>query len=226
MVTLVGAKETIGDGVAIQRVSQRRPRATDFRVVQGALNADGVGNLLSGITRTLPNTTYSTSISLAEVTGIGARRVGVIFVAVAFLPKFTALLIAIPAPVAAAYITVLIGMLFVQGMKIVIQDGVDHRKAVVVGLSFWIGTGFQNAWIFPDLLGDGFLGVLLGNGMTSGALVAVILMVLIELTYPRRRRLEVALDSDALPSLTEFLRGFASRAGWNRRLNRATGPCG
>ena len=219
VVTLVGAKETIGDGVAIQRVSQRRPRATDFRVVQGALNADGVGNLLSGITGTLPNTTYSTSISLAEVTGIGARRVGVvigvIFVAVAFLPKFPALLIAIPAPVAAAYIIVLIGMLFVQGMKIVIQDGVDHRKAVVVGLSFWIGTGFQNAWIFPDLLGDGFLGVLLGNGMTSGALVAVILMVLIELTSPRRRRLEVALDSDALPSLTEFLRGFASRAGWN-----------
>ena len=102
------------------------------------------------------------------------------------MPKFTALLIAIPAPVAAAYITVLIGMLFVQGMKIVIQDGVDHRKAVVVGLSFWIGTGFQNAWIIPDLLGDGFLGVLLGNGMTSGAIVAVILMVLIELTSPRR----------------------------------------
>ena len=219
VVTLVGAIETIGDGVAIQRVSQRRPRATDFRVVQGALNADGVGNLLSGIMGTLPNTTYSTSISLAEVTGIGARRVGVvigvIFVAVAFLPKFMALLIAIPAPVAAAYIIVLIGMLFVQGMKIVIQDGVDHRKAVVVGLAFWIGMGFQNAWIFPDLLGDGFLGVLLGNGMTSGALVAVLLMVFIELTSPRRRRLEVTLDSDALPSLTEFLRGFASRAGWN-----------
>ena len=43
MVTLVGAIETIGDGVAIQRVSRRAPRATDFRVVQGALNADGVG---------------------------------------------------------------------------------------------------------------------------------------------------------------------------------------
>ncbi len=219
VVTMVGAIETIGDGVAIQRVSQRRPRATDFRVVQGALNADGVGNLLSGLAGTLPNTTYSTSISLAEVTGIGARRVGVVigvvFVAVAFLPKFAALLIAIPAPVAAAYIFILIGMLFVQGMKIVIQDGVDHRKAVVVGLSFWIGTGFQNGWIFPDLLGDGFLSVLLGNGMTSGAIVAVILMALIELTSPRRRRLAVTLDSDALPSLNEFLRGFASRSGWN-----------
>ena len=119
VVTLVGAIETVGDGVAIQRVSQRRPRATDFRVVQGALNADGMGNLLSGLGGTLPNTTYSSSIALAEVTGISARRVGVIigiiFVVIAFFPKFSALMIAIPAPVAAAYITVLIGMLFVQG---------------------------------------------------------------------------------------------------------------
>ena len=219
VVTLVGAIETIGDGVAIQRVSQRKPRATDFRVVQGALNADGMGNLLSGIGGTLPNTTYSSSISLAEVTGIGARRVGIIigliFLAVAFFPKFTALIIAIPPPVAAAYITVLIGMLFLQGMKIVIQDGVDHRKAVIAGLSFWIGTGFQNGWIFPDLLGEGFLGVLLGTGMTSGAIVAVVMMLFLEMTGPRRKRLRVPLDMDALPQLKDFLGGLASTAGWS-----------
>ena len=219
VVTLVGAIETIGDGVAIQRVSQRSPRATDFRVVQGALNADGVGNLLSGLLGTLPNTTYSSSISLAELTGVAARRVGVvigvIFIIVAFFPKFTALPIAIPTSVAAAYITVFIGVLFVQGMKIVIQDGVDHRKAAVVGLSFWIGTGFQNQWIFADQLGDGFVGALLGNGMTSGAIVAIVMVVFIELTGPRRRRLETSLDMDALPKLSEFLRGFASRSGWS-----------
>ena len=195
VVTLVGAIETIGDGVAIQRVSRRRAKATDFRVVQGALNADGVGNLLSGLAGTLPNTTYSSSVSLAEITGIGARRVGVVIglaiLALAFLPKIAALLIAIPPPVAAAYITVLLGLLFVQGMKVVIQDGVDHRKAAVAGLAFWIGVGFQNEWIFPDLLGEGFLAVLLGNGMTSGAIVAVIMMLIIELAGPRRRRLRL-----------------------------------
>ena len=124
MVTLVGAIETIGDGVAIQRVSRRRPQATNYRVVQGALNADGLGNFLSGIAGTLPNTTYSTSISLAEVTGIAARRVGIvvgaIFIVLAFFPKATALLIAIPAPVPAAYVGVLIALLFVQGMRIII----------------------------------------------------------------------------------------------------------
>ena len=203
VVTLVGAIETIGDGVAIQRVSQRRPRATDFRVVQGALNADSVGNLLSGIAGTLPNTTYSTSISLAEITGIASRRVGVaigvIIVALAFLPKVAALLMAIPAPVAAAYLAVLLGLLFVQGMRIVIQDGIDHRKAIVVGVSFWVGLGFQIKSIFPDQLGEGFFGILLGNGMTSGAIVAVIMVAFMELTAQRRRRLQVAFGMDALP---------------------------
>jgi len=217
--TIVGAIETIGDGVAIQSLSRRKPRATDYQAVQGALNADGLGNLLSGLAGTLPNTTYSSSISLAEVTGIGARRVGIIigaiFVVVAFFPKVAALLIAIPPPVAAAYLTVLLALLFVQGMKIIIQDGVDHRKAAVAGVAFWVGVGFQNQWIFPDLLGEGFWSVLLGNGMTSGALVAVIMMVFMELTSPRRRRLRVPLDSKALPKLSEFLSGFASRAGWD-----------
>ena len=219
MVTIVGAIETIGDSVAIQRVSRRRPRATDFRVVQGSLNSDGVGNLLSGLLGTLPNTTYSSSIPLTEVTGIAARRVGVvigaIFVALAFLPKVAAVLIAIPAPVAAAYIAFLIGILFVQGMRIVVQGGVNHRTAAIVGLSFWIGAGFQSQLIFPNLLGDGFIGVLLGNGMTSGAVVAIIMMVFMELTSPRRRRLQVALGMDALPQVDEFLRGFATKHGWN-----------
>ena len=215
---MVGAIETVGDGVAIQRVSQRQQQATDFRVVQGALNADGVGNLLSGILGTLPNTTYSSSVSLAEITGIGARSVGVVigvlFFVLAFFPKVTAILITIPGPVAGAYVTVLLGLLFVQGMKIVIQDGVDYRKAAVAGVSFWVGTGFQNQWIYPDLLGEGFLAVLLGNGMTSGAIVAIAMMVFMELTTPRRRRLQLPLDEDTLPKLTEFLRTFASRSGW------------
>ena len=140
--------------------------------------------------------------------------IGVIFIALAFFPKVAALLIAIPGPVAAAYLIVLLGLLFVQGMKIIIQDGVDHRKAIVVGVAFWVGVGFQNQVIFPDLLGGGFLGVLLGNGMTAGAVVAVVMMLFMELTGPRRRRLEVALDIEALPSIDQFLRRFASKAGW------------
>ena len=217
-VTLVGAIETIGDSVAIQRVSWRTPRAIDFRTVQGAVNADGLGNLLSGLASTVPNTTYSSSIPLTELTGVAARNVGVslglIFVALAFLPKVAALILAIPSPVVAAYLMVLMGMLFVQGMKIVMQDGLDYRKGVVVGIAFWLGSGFQNQAIFADQLGEQW-GALLGNGMTTGGLAVLVLTLFTELTGPRRHRLEMDLDITALPKIDGFLRELAARFGWN-----------
>ena len=222
VVTIVGAVETVGDGIAIQRVSRRRPRATDFRTVQGALNADGVGNLLSGLLGTLPNTTYSSSIAIAEMTGVAARRVGVVIgavlLALAFLPKLTAILIAIPPAVAAAYIVVLLGLLFVQGMQLVLRDGLDHRTAAVAGVSFWLGVAFQNGWIFPGLIEGGFAEVLLGNGMAAGTLVAVLMTAFIQAMGPRRRRLRVPLDGEALGRLTEFLGAVAT----HQRRDRAS----
>ena len=217
-VTLIGATETIGDSIAIQRVAWRKPRAVDFRAVQGAVAADGAGNLLSGIAGTVPNTTYSTSIAITELTGVAARSVGVwigiVFMTAAFLPKASALLLAIPNPVVAAYIMVLLALLFVLGMRIVMQGGMDYRKATVAGTAFWIGVGFQDRAIFTDSLGE-WWGELLGNGMTAGGLTAILLTLFMELTGPRRKRIETTLTVEALPEVMEFLREFASRRGWS-----------
>ena len=217
-VTLVGAIETIGDSIAIQKVSWRTSRAPDFRAVQGAVTADGVGNLLSGIAGTVPNTTYSSSVSITELTGVAARGVGVcigiVFVVASFIPKVSALLLAIPNPVVGAYVTVLLALLFVVGMRIIVQDGVDYRKAMIAGVAFWIGVGFQNQAIFADYLGE-WWGALLGNGMTAGGLTAIFLTLFMELTAPRRQRIETALAVEALPEIVAFLEQFAARRGWD-----------
>lgn len=219
MVTAVGAIETLGDGVAIQRVSRRNPPAPDFRVAQGAINADGMGNLLSGLAGTVPNTTYSTSIAMVEITGVAARRVGVVigitFIVFAFFPKVSAILVAIPSPVAGAYMTVLLGLLFVQGMKIVINDGVDHRKAAIIGLAFWAGVGFTNGQIFSESLGDGFVSLLLENGMTAGAMVALVMVLFIELTSRRRKRLRLEAGAAGFTQLRDFLDDFARDSKWS-----------
>lgn len=216
-VTLVGAIETIGDSVAIQNVSWRRPRATDYRVVQGAVAADGVGNLLSGLAATVPNTTYSSSVSVTEVTGVAARRVGVfigcIFIVLAFSPKATAVLLAIPGPVIGAYGLVLMAILFIVGMRIATKDGLDLRQGVVVGVSFWIGAGFQANAIFPDLWSERMTS-LLGNGMTAGGFTALALSAFFEITRSRRRRIAVALDMDSLPELKDFLSSYAAKQRW------------
>ena len=130
----------------------------------------------------------------------------------AFQPKLISLFLAIPDPVIGAYLLVILGVLFVLGMQVVIQDGVDYRKAVLVGVSFWVGAGFQNGLLFSEYLND-WLRDLLGNGMTAGGLTAILLTLLFNLTGPRRRRMETELDMGALDRVKEFLDGFAAARG-------------
>ena len=216
-VTLVGAIETIGDAVAVQRVSWRKDRATDFRGVQGAVMADGLGNLLSGLLATVPNTTYSSSVAIVEITGVAARRVGVAigvgFCALALLPKLVAVILSVPDAIIGTYLIVLISILFVLGMRIVVADGMNYRKAAIVGVSFWVGYGFQSGGLFIDQMSP-FFAEMLGNGMTSGGLTALALSVFVELAGPRRKRLVTTLDVDALPGIRAFIESCAARAGW------------
>ncbi len=219
-VTLIGAIETVGDVVGIQRVSWRKPRATDFRSVQGAVAADGVGNLLSGLAGTVPNTTCASGVATVEVTGVASRRVGMyigmFFLALTFLPKVIALFLAIPGPVAAAYLLMMIAILFSLGLRIVVQDGMDFRKAAIVGVSFWIGTGFQHELFFAGGL-EGWLGELLGNGMASGGLAALAMTAFLELTAPRKKRIETDLDVDSLPKINALIDRMSSRKGWDEQ---------
>ena len=219
IVTLVLAINSISDGIVVQSASRRRPRATDFRVVQGALNANGIGVLLSGIAGTLPTMGYTAAnTALVGLTGVAARSVGysigAIFLGLALFPKLTTLLFIIPGPVVGVYFIILMGLLFVAGMRTVLQAGINVRNATITGLAFWIGVGAQNQAIFADQL-RGAWSVLFSNGMTVGAFTAILLTLFMEVTSPRRRRLEVELAVSALPRIDAFLRELASRLNWN-----------
>ncbi len=217
IVTVIGAIETYGDAIAIQRVSHRTAVPVDFKVVQRALNADGVGNLLSGLAGTVPNTTYSSSISIADLTGVAARRValwgGIIIVLTAFMPKLPALLQVVPDPVAGAYIFIFVVLLFRQGVRLVTTGGFGYERGLIACVSFWVGLGFQYGAIFPDHLPDWSRGIL-DNGMAAGGIVAMVLTLLVSLKQSAQRDvLEPTVRS--LPKLRAALDRAAERAGWD-----------
>ncbi|MCY4638015.1 MAG: hypothetical protein OXG04_26565 [Acidobacteria bacterium] len=230
IVSVVAAIKTSSDGAVIQQASARKPRATDFRLVQGALNASGVGILLSGLAVTPPVIIYlPSSVSLINLTGVAARGVGYaiggILFALAFLPKLTAVLLAVPSPVMGAFLLIIMGLLFVEGIRTVFQDGLDPQKGLVVGIALALGVGLQDGSVFESVLGD-MWSASLGNGMTIGVLATVLLTGFLELTSPRRRRLDVELDASAAAGIDAFLRGLAARVGWNeasRERLRAAG---
>ncbi len=218
LVSMIVTLRTISSCVAIQSVSWRRKRAVDFRAVQGTINVEGVSNLLSGLAGTVPNTTYSISASLTELTGVAARGIGiatgVAFLLVALLPKALAVVLAIPGPVVGGYLGVLMAMLFLVGIKVMLQDGLDYRKGLIVCIAFWTGIGFQNGMIFPELVSE-FAGGLFANAMTTGGLAAIFMTMFVEMLDSRRSRMEAELDRSSLPGIREFLRAFATQSGWD-----------
>ena len=224
IVYMATAISSITDTVVIQQVAWRRPRATDFRVVQGAHYLLVLTNLLAAALGTLPNRIGANSSARVLLTGVAARRMGVygglILIATAFSPKLIALVVATPRPVLVAYMIFILSSLFVQGMRTVLRDGIDRRKAAVVGVSLWIGIGFQNQAILPDLL-TGTLGTLLSNGITTGSVCVILLTLLMEFNSRRSRRLNVAMNLSSLPRIDSFLQEFATSADWNETsINR------
>jgi NCS2 family nucleobase:cation symporter-2/xanthine permease XanP len=224
ILTLVLGLKTISDGVVIQGGSRRKRRAIEFRQIQGMVSANGVGMLLAGIAGTLPtlaNASYS--LSLINLTGVAARRVGVavgaITVTLALFSKLTAVLLSIPGPVLGAYLLLAMGMLFVSGCQTVMRDGLNTRRTLVVGLGATLGFGLHGHPIMTDIFGEEF-GNLLANGVTVGAVSAIGMTLVTEALSSRRARLEVKLEVASIPVIDEFLR----RSGLEARLERGLYP--
>ncbi|MYF79458.1 MAG: hypothetical protein F4180_06255, partial [Chloroflexi bacterium] len=203
IVSIVVGIKASNEGAAIQQVSWRIPRAVDFRGVQGTLNVSGVGILLAGIAGTLPPLNYlPSSIALINFTAVAARRagfvMGAVLIAIALLPKIVAVLLTIPRPVTGVILMIVMGLLFVEGIRTVLQDGFSQQKAIIVGLALSIGIGLQTHNILAEPLGS-IWGVAFGNSVVVGILAAVLMSLLLEITASRRRRFETELDISALP---------------------------
>ena len=219
VVSAVVAVRSSSEGAAIQQVSRRSPRSIDFRGVQRTLNVGGIAVLFSGLAGTPPTIAYLPStISLFNFTGVASRRAGIVMgamlIVLALLPKAVALLLTIPRPVSGALLMVVMGLLFVEGMRAVLREGLNRQRAFIVGISLSIAVGLQSQSGLLESVGGSWAGVL-GNGVLVGVLVAVFLTVVLDVTGGRRRRLEAALDFTALPELDTFLRELGSGMGWN-----------
>ena len=215
-----------GAAIAMQRVAWRDDRAVDFRQVQGAVAGAGASNVFAGLAGTVPNAVNPAVIPFTQITGIAARRmgyaIGLLLLGVAFLPKVSAVLSSIPGPVMTGYLIMVTGALFVDGARTVIQHEQHQEKIVVAGVCFWIAAAFQfDLFALPDVGAVG--GALLESGITTGGLAAIVMILYLEFTNPRRLRFQAPLDVAALPELNAFLARFAQRRGWDTAMQERLG---
>ena len=106
---------------------------------------------------------------------------------------------------------------FIGGARTVIQSEPNRQKVVVAGVCFWIGASFQfGLFHLPDL-GPAW-GALFKSGITTGGIAAVVMILYLELTNPRRMRFQSKLHIDSLPELNEFIAKFADSRGWGSEM--------
>ena len=218
-----------GASIAMQHAAHRGDRAVDFREVQATLAGGGVTNLISSVFGAVPNIINPGIVSFTQTTGVAARSVGycigLIFIAMAFVPKVSGLLSTIPGPVMTGYLVMVTGSLFVDGARTVIQNERDGQKVAVAGVCFWIGAAFQfGLFNLPDL--GAVVNALMKSGITTGGFGAIAMILYIEFTNPRRMRFESDLHIDALPELNEFIQRFAERRGWDDAMKNRLSAVG
>lgn len=200
-----------------RRVSLPGNRAVDFRAVQGGVLGNCLGNVLAGLAGSMPVMTTPRGSMFVQQTGCASRDVGVLIgvmlVALAFFPKAWALLLVIPVPVMAAYLIIVLAPMFIEGMRTIIQAEPDYSKSLIVGLSLAIGIAFQHQLI------DLPLGTLwestLQQAVTAGGISVILLTLALEAIGPRRRRLRVPLNVEALEQINRFIEAFSRRNGWD-----------
>ena len=101
------------------------------------------------------------------------------------------------------------------GIRLVAENGLTYENGLVVGVAFWLGAGFQSQQIFQDQLPQ-WARTLLNNGMTSGGLIAVALMLLIAARDRSQNRLSVQPDVSSIRLAHDFIRRFSTQIGWDR----------
>ncbi|EGT3615127.1 purine permease [Clostridium perfringens] len=178
LIMLVLMTESVGNMIAIHEMTDKE--VTEENIKKG-LKADGISTLFAGFFNTFPITPFAQNTGLVGLTGIKSRFVavyaGIILLALSFVPKFAAIIGAIPKQVLGGVGFAMFGMVLVGGIRTLGKVQFDGNKncvivAVSVGLAMipLANPGFYHN--FPS-----WVETIFDSGITTGSLSAVILNI-------------------------------------------------
>jgi uracil-xanthine permease len=206
---LVAVVEAVGVYYAAGEIvgTEITPERLTFGVA-GEAAGSAVSTLFGGFA----TTAYAQNVGLLQLTGVATRHAvtasALLFLILALIPKLGALLAATPDPVVGGLFLPAAGSVVMAGIRTLRRMEWTPAAQAVAGLSLMVGTGLP-------ALGDPLLrrlgpvwGILLGQQVVVGAVVAIVLqMLLVEIPAAARR----AADGRDAP--TPHVRGRERTAG-------------
>ncbi|MGI5951555.1 MAG: solute carrier family 23 protein [Brooklawnia sp.] len=203
IVMAITAVETTGDVFATGEIVGRRITPDH---IAAALRADGLSTALGGVLNSFPYTCFAQNVGLVRLTRVKSRWVvtaaGVFMIILGLLPKAAAVVAAIPSPVLGGASIAMFANVAVVGIQTLSKvDLHDNRNSVIVSTSIGLAMLVTLQPGVVDAV-PGWAKMILGSGVTLGALTAIVLNLLFS-HIGGRRGPDVALEHGRPISLAQ-----------------------
>jgi len=215
---VAAAMNTSANVTIFQRLNDTEWVRPDMRSISGGTLADGVAASTSGLLGSYGLSTVTASVGVIVATGVASRKIAyaiaAIAVVLAFLPKFAAVMVAIPGPVVAGALVFVSCFILIGGMQIITSRMLDARKTIVIGLS--VGAGLA-VLMFPAAAAaaPAWVRPLLDSALVTGTVIAFGLNLLFRLGVRQRVSLELEPAGDYPQAIQDF---FTQRGkSWGAR---------
>ncbi|HRQ48358.1 MAG TPA: solute carrier family 23 protein [Rhodocyclaceae bacterium] len=224
--TLASNLKVVGLITSAQKTSDANWKRPDMRSIRGGIIADSIGNLSSGLLGGAPTSVGASNVGLAAATGATARRialsVGMMFIALAFVPRATGAVALMPAPVMGAGLLFLGCFLVISGLTLIGSRLLDTRRTYVVGLSVLAGVGLD---LMPETFAaaPGWASAFVSSPLAFATTLAVCLNMVLSIGVSRKARLELPTQASIQDAVFRFLEQRG--AVWGARadvIRRAT----
>lgn len=151
------------------------------REIGGALKAQGLVSMVSSVLGGLPTSAFGQNVGIIVSTRVINRWVfagaAVVFAAAGLVPRLSAVLTMIPQPVIGGATISVFGTITLNGIRILVRDGLTPRACTVFGVSVAFGLGI--AQVSGSLTGPGmpdWINTIFGtSAITPCAIMAIIL---------------------------------------------------
>jgi NCS2 family nucleobase:cation symporter-2 len=213
---VAAAMNTSANVTIFQRLNDAEWVRPDLRSISSGTLADGLAASTSGVLGSYGLSTVSASVGVIVATGVASRRIAYAIAAVAgvlaFLPKFAAVMVAVPGPVVAGSLIFVSCFILIGGMQIITSRMLDARKMIVIGLAVFAGLAVL---MFPAAAAAApvWARPLLDSALVTGTVLAFGLNLLFRLGV--RQKVSLALDpaGDYPKAIEDFITGHGKSWG-------------
>jgi xanthine/uracil permease/anti-sigma regulatory factor (Ser/Thr protein kinase) len=229
IMAVIQCVDTLGSFISIQRINDEDWKKLDTDQAAAGIQANGIGNMLSGFIGGMPGGISSAHIGLVMASGAAARRVGaftgILLMFSIFTPKLVAGLSSIPQPVIGALLAYTAAFMMVAGMELILSRLLSERRIFTVGLSVLIGL---STVILPGVYSH--LPILLANVCESTlaitAVSAILLNMLFRIGISRRAELPANPDGHHYETIAPFMDRIGKDWGARRDIvDKASTAC-